>query len=142
MTTNYSIGGKGQNVYRTSGAGETIRIFFGNHSIDSSDIGNWYRTHYGTNNSYLDSLTNAQLCALINQDQFWKHQWGNIWGKSESLDLDSINKYLSQLENYDKILGEMPTAPDYEAIQKQAYNAINSENEKLLGMLEQNLARQ
>ena len=55
MTTNYSIGRKGQNVYRTSGAGETIRNFFGNHSIDSSDIGNWYRTHYGTNNSYLDT---------------------------------------------------------------------------------------
>ena len=142
MTTNYSIGRKGQNVYRSSGAGETIRNFFGNHSIDSSDIGNWYRTHYETNNSYLDSLTNAQLGALINQDQFWKKQWGNIWGKNESLDLEKINKYLSQLQNYDKILGEMPTAPDYEAIQKEVYNAINSENQELLGMLEQDLARQ
>lgn len=36
----------------------------------------------------------------------------------------------------------MPTAPDYEAIQKEAYNAINSENQELLGMLKQDLARQ
>ena len=118
-------------------------IFGVGQKADSYNIGNWFRNNYETSNAYIDSLSNADLGALIDQFYIEDPNWnGEIFGNKYILDYYSINKYLSQLENYDKILGEMPTAPDYEAIQKEAYNAINSENEKLLGMLEQNLARQ
>ncbi len=130
---------------KSSGWGPWLvqNIFGVGQEANSYNIGNWFRNNYETSNAYIDSLSNADLGALIDQFYIEDPNWyGEILGKQYVLDYDSINKYLSQLQNYDKILGEMPTAPDYEAIQKGAYNAINSENEKLLGMLEQNLARQ
>ena len=118
-------------------------IFGMGQEFNAYNIGDWFRNNYETNNPYLNSLSNSDLGAMLDQFYIEDPNWnGEIIGNRYILDYDSINKYLSQLQDYDKILGEMPTAPDYEAIQKEAYNAINSENQELLGMLEQDLARQ
>ena len=118
-------------------------IFGMGQEFNAYNIGDCFRNNYETNNPYLNSLSNSDLGAMLDQFYIEDPNWnGEIIGNRYILDYDSINKYLSQLQDYDKILGEMPTAPDYEAIQKEAYNAINSENQELLGMLEQDLARQ
>ena len=136
----------GGNKYKGWGTWIGHNIFGIGTDADASNIGNWFRNNSSLyrDNQFLQSLTDADLEAILN-DFYTEQKDGYNFlgiGKRYSLDYDSINKYLSQLQNYDKILGEMPTAPDYEAIQKEAYNAINSENQELLGMLKQDLARQ
>ena len=125
--------------------------WIGNHILgqgekyDSSSLGKWYRENYGTNNSFLESLSNDELGALLDdfytQDSSWSGL-DKILGNREILDYNSINKYLSQLQDLDKLYGEMPTAPNLGALRDEAYEKINAENNELLGMLDDDLARQ
>lgn len=124
---------------KTDGWAGDFAHFFGAND-QNSIISNWFKNNYAQNNKFINSMSDKEVAALL--ESFWKQDSSWLWSNMYSLDYDEIDKYLSQLQNYDKILGEMPTAPDYEAIQKQAYNAINSENQELLGMLDQDLARQ
>ncbi len=135
----YDLYNTGGLPHKTDGWAGDLSHFFGAND-QNSIIGNWFKNNYAQNNKYINSMSDKEVAALL--ESFWKQDSSWLWSNMYSLDYDEINKYLSQLENYDKILGEMPTAPDYEAIQKEAYNAINSENQELLGMLDQDLARQ
>lgn len=112
----------------------------GNYS--SKDLGKWFKENYGDNNPYLNKLSDADLGAILDQAQFKTSDGSFLWNDYYTLDTDTINKYLSQLEYYDKILGEMPTAPNLGNIRDEAYAKINAENNELLAMLDDDLARQ
>lgn len=93
--------------------------WIGNHILgqgeeyDSSSLGKWYRKNYGTNNSFLESLSNDELGALLDDFYIQDSSWSGldkILGNREVLDYNSINKYLSQLDSYDKLINEMSTA--------------------------------
>lgn len=139
---NYLVGPNG--LVKESGWLDGIGSFFGVYNdLKGSGLGKFFRQNYlnNSNNPYLNSLTDAELSALL--EPYFNGEDTGGWGMEDILfNFDDFNKDIQQLQNYDKILGEMPTAPDYEAIQKEAYNAINSENQELLGMLDQDLARQ
>lgn len=140
VITGGPYGSPNKQPIKTTGWTSDIANFFAGEGSGKQDISNWFRNNYSAYGNYVNSLSDADIIGML--DPFWKENTGIFGASTQALDYDSINKYLSQLQNYDKILGEMPTAPDYEAIQKEVYNAINSENQELLGMLEQDLARQ
>ena len=110
-------------------------------NYNSSDLANWFRNNY-SNNPYINSLSDAELGALLNQDQFRTSNGAFLGNKYYTLNTDAINNYLSQLQDFDKLIGEMPTAPNLGNIRDEAYAKINAENNELLGMLDDDLARQ
>ena len=91
------------------------------------------------NNDFINSLSNEQLLALLDP-YFVKDTSSSILGNtSEVLDKEWFLKDLQQLQN---VNSEVPELPDFDRVYKDAQNAIYAENDKLLGLLNQDMQRQ
>lgn len=106
-------------------------------NTSNPELAQWFRNKAG-NNSYLNSLSDQDLGAIL--DQYY-YQSGNALGNNiYSFDLDSALQDLSTLNSID--LGTMPQAPDWDAINAEAANRIAQENAQINNIYDTNLARQ
>ena len=129
------------NPIRETGWGPSFASLFGAYDSDSDKVlADWFRKTY--NIPYFNDLSNADLASILSNKDFWETDFDKLGIKTEYLNKDIVDKYISQLEDYDKILGEMPTAPNLGDIRDEAYAKMEAENNELLAMLDDDLARQ
>lgn len=113
-----------------------LNDMFGNSTTSNPKLAQYFRNNYGGNNSYLNSLSDAELGAIL--DQYYYKQGGAMGSYRYDFDLASAIQDLNALNN----LSPAPAAPDWDAINAEAANRVASENAQINALYDQNLARQ
>ena len=87
-------------------------------------------------------MTDAQIEALVGQYQDTKG-WSlfSDWGHDYGVDYDELQEDLNDFNKIRSELGDMPAPIDYGAIQKEASNAIDAENQQVLNIYNENEQR-
>ena len=87
-------------------------------------------------------LSDAELRGILdNNYKYVDNKWynlGGLLGDREVYDVDAALADLARLSQFSK---PMPTAPDYDALYKEAQDAINAENAEILAMYDADLQR-
>lgn len=108
---------------------------WGANNTSSSDLARWFRGQAG-NNSYLNSLSDAELGAIL--DQYYYQNGGALGNYTYDFDLSSALQDLRALNG----IGNMPTAPNWDSLAQQAKNDIALENAQINSLYDKNLASQ
>ena len=108
---------------------------WGADNTSSSDLARWFRGQAG-NNSYLNSLSDAELGSIL--DQYYYQNGGYLGNYTYDFDLSSALQDLGALNG----IGNMPTSPNWDALAQQAKNDIALENAQINNLYDKNLASQ
>lgn len=108
---------------------------WGADNTSSSDLARWFRGQAG-NNSYLNSLSDAELGSIL--DQYYYQNGGTLGNYTYDFDLRSALQDLGALNG----IGNMPTSPNWDALAQQAKNDIALENAQINSLYDKNLASQ
>ena len=131
--------------YRTGGTNDLMKFWsniWGTLGVptgrynNNASLGNWFKQQYGKSD-YLDSLSDEELGALL--EDYWYRDNESFGMYTDEFDYASALADIKALENSKDIA--LPEAPDYGQIYKDAQSAINTENEELLSLLDNNLNR-
>ena len=130
------------NQERTNKAGNPhkytgfLNDMFGNTTTSNPRLAQFFRQRVGTDNSYINSLSDQELGNLL--QQYYYKQGGAFGSYRYDFDVNSALNDLGALNN----ISDMPDAPDWDAINAEAANKIASENAQIRNIYDQNLARQ
>lgn len=108
---------------------------WGADNTSSSDLARWFRGQAG-NNSYLNSLSDAELGAIL--DQYYYQNGGALGNYTYDFDLRSALQDLGALNG----IGDIPTSPNWDTLAQQAKNDIALENAQINNLYDKNLASQ
>lgn len=108
---------------------------WGADNTSASDLARWFRGQAG-NNSYLNSLSDAELGSIL--DQYYYQNGGALGNYTYDFDLRSALQDLNALNG----IGSMPTSPNWDSLAQQAKNDIALENAQINNLYDKNLASQ
>jgi hypothetical protein len=119
-------------------SGWANQMYGNSESTSNSDLGRWFRSRANPQFSeYLNAMSDAELGSIL--DQYYDNKGGWFGNNTYEFNLNSANADLARLAGMNM---NMPEAPDWDAINKEAEDKINLENSQILGLYDQNLARQ
>lgn len=108
---------------------------WGADNTSASDLARWFRGQAG-NNSYLNTLSDAELGSILNQ--YYYQNGGALGNYTYDFDLRSALQDLGALNG----IGSMPTSPNWDALAQQAKNDVALENAQINSLYDKNLASQ
>lgn len=131
------FGLSGTEGYTGDGTYKTKQSWVGDTS--NADVATAFKDYLksqGYSNDYIDSLTNAEIGALL-KENYEVDGWNFLGIGNKTLSFEDALKELQAMDNW-----RVPVSPDYNQIYKNAEDTINAENAEVEALYDQLLNQQ